>query len=419
MRKRMRRGLVLLAYALGALAVCLAVVTPARADGMLELNRAYDLGLGHYTFELPDDGRVNVSVVPKSGTGKGWSVSLQTEEDNTGQIFGMPAWHERGDVLRSDTDGIVISGAINGGTYSLNLSNLDLSDRLSDDARVTVTIGYERMSNYESEANNAPDFADPISNFISGTTSAAGADYGIDYFSYDVSGPGTLSVTFTGTADDTMNWKMSVLDDEVLYDYNVEPLCRWNLGTDGSAQTFSTRVESAGTMYLNVHVVPNAAAADQALGSYTIEVAFEPDATVQMHRLYNRYTGEHFYTSSSSERDRLVDVGWTSEGVGWIAPTKSNTPVYRLYNPYVTGGDHHYTTSASERDELVKVGWRDEGVGWYSDDAKGAPLYRQYNPYATTGTHNYTTSKDENDHLVSVGWKAEGIGWYGVEVDKD
>ena len=71
---------------------------------------------------------------------------------------------------------------------------------------------------------------------------------------------------------------------------------------------------------------------------------------VQMHRLYNQWTGEHFYTANTHERDELVKVGWTSEGVGWVAPESSSTPVYRLYNPYVMGGDHHYTTNASERD---------------------------------------------------------------------
>ncbi|MFR0591640.1 leucine-rich repeat domain-containing protein, partial [Bifidobacterium thermophilum] len=67
-------------------------------------------------------------------------------------------------------------------------------------------------------------------------------------------------------------------------------------------------------------------------------------STVTMFRLYNKYTGEHFYTSSSVERDSLVKVGWRSEGTGWVAPV-SGKPVYRLYNPYVPGGDHHYTMS--------------------------------------------------------------------------
>ena len=105
---------------------------------------------------------------------------------------------------------------------------------------------------------------------------------------------------------------------------------------------------------------------------------------MRMYRLYNRYTGEHFYTSSTVECDSLTSVGWNYEGVGWTAPL-SGDPVYRLYNPYVSGGDHHYTLSEKERDSLVAVGWRYEGVGWRSAPSKsGVPLYRQYNPFATT-----------------------------------
>ena len=137
-----------------------------------------------------------------------------------------------------------------------------------------------------------------------------------------------------------------------------------------------------------------------------------------MYRLYNKWTGEHFYTANKSERDGLVSAGWTYEGIGWFAPTTSHHPVYRLYNKWVPGGDHHYTMDAAERDTLVEAGWTYENVGWYSDDWERVPLYRQYNPYASTGTHNYTTSIEENDHLVSVGWLAEGIGWYGMDDTK-
>ena len=141
----------------------------------------------------------------------------------------------------------------------------------------------------------------------------------------------------------------------------------------------------------------------------------DPSASrLRMYRLYNKWTGEHFYTSDATERDKNVKLGWTDEGTGWFAPKSSKTPVYRLFNKYVEGGDHHYTTSTSERDDLKKAGWTYEGIGWYSDDAKGMVLYRQYNPYAKTGTHNYTTSKKENDNLVKEGWTAEGTAWYGV-----
>jgi len=137
-------------------------------------------------------------------------------------------------------------------------------------------------------------------------------------------------------------------------------------------------------------------------------------ALQEMYRMYNPYSGEHFYTAKAAERDQLVKVGWKYEGVGWIAPAVSDAPVYRLYNS--VAGDHHYTMNAGEREALLKIpGWKDEGIGWYSaPEDGGVPLYRQYNPNAKTGSHNYTTKKAENDALVRLGWKAEGIGWYGV-----
>jgi len=137
--------------------------------------------------------------------------------------------------------------------------------------------------------------------------------------------------------------------------------------------------------------------------------------SVNMYRLYNPNSGEHFYTAKLGERDALVNVGWKYEGVGWVAPISSQTPVYRLYNRFA--GDHHYTTNAAERDALVASNWTDEGIGWYSDDAQGVALYRQYNPHATTGTHNYTTNAGERDALIALGWNDEGIGWYGVATD--
>ena len=129
-----------------------------------------------------------------------------------------------------------------------------------------------------------------------------------------------------------------------------------------------------------------------------------------VYRLYNPYTGEHFYTTSAEERDALASIGWNAEGTGWVSPKESDEPVYRLYNPYTS--DHHYTTSANERDELAKLGWVDEGVGWYSGGDK--PVYRQFNPYETIGSHNFTTSKFENDELVKVGWNEEGIAWMSM-----
>lgn len=134
---------------------------------------------------------------------------------------------------------------------------------------------------------------------------------------------------------------------------------------------------------------------------------------VEMYRLYNPNSGEHFYTADTEEKNRLVGYGWQYEGIGWNAPSESNIPVHRLYNP--NAGDHHYTIDLEEKVMLEKEGWNYEGIGWYSENENGVPLYRQYNPNAQAGSHNYTTDKAENDKLVSLGWHEEGIGWYGMK----
>ena len=162
-------------------------------------------------------------------------------------------------------------------------------------------------------------------------------------------------------------------------------------------------------------------------GTDQVASSEQPAATVQaavtysnVFRMYNPNSGEHFYTRSMEEAKHLVNVGWSWEGVGWVAPSEGDQ-VYRLYS----GTDHFYTTSVAERDDLVSVGWSYEGVGWVTEDEnEGRPLYRQFNPnadpsasYNNSGSHNYTLSKGENDYLVSVGWRAEGIGWYGADQD--
>ncbi|MDM8271203.1 hypothetical protein [Thermophilibacter provencensis] len=141
--------------------------------------------------------------------------------------------------------------------------------------------------------------------------------------------------------------------------------------------------------------------------------ASRADDGVDMYRLYNQYTGEHFYTASTQERDTLASIGWTAEGVGWVAPTTGD-PVYRLFNSYTD--DHHYVLDLEERDALVALGWTNENVGWYSGGS--VAVLRQFNPFERTATHNYTTNQEENDRLVAIGWKAEGTGWYALEEGK-
>jgi hypothetical protein len=74
--------------------------------------------------------------------------------------------------------------------------------------------------------------------------------------------------------------------------------------------------------------------------------------------------GDHFYTTSSAERDNAVaNLGYVSEGVAcevFPAPQAGTTPLFRLLGG---NGDHFYTTSAAERDNAVaNLGYVSEGV---------------------------------------------------------
>lgn len=135
---------------------------------------------------------------------------------------------------------------------------------------------------------------------------------------------------------------------------------------------------------------------------------------ISTYRMYNSCSGEHLYTQDANEKNVLSSIGWTCEGVAWVAPSVSSVPVYRLYNP--NSGDHHYTISVNERDVLSSIGWTYEGVAWYSDDAQEEPVYRLYNPYELgAGSHHYTLSENEKNVLSGGYWTYEGIAWYAMK----
>ncbi len=198
---------------------------------------------------------------------------------------------------------------------------------------------------------------------------------------------------------------------------------KWMLSTLSTALTASVALSAFGTPVLASSVSANVPIMQENEESISENEISAPDeeelvsaGNVNMYRMYNPNSGEHFYTAKSNERDSLIKVGWDYEGTGWVAPSKGD-PVYRLYNP--NAGDHHYTLNENEKNMLINVGWKYEGVGWYSAKTKGAiPVYRQYNPNAKAGAHNFTTSKAENNALVKAGWYAESIAWYASGVGK-
>lgn len=132
---------------------------------------------------------------------------------------------------------------------------------------------------------------------------------------------------------------------------------------------------------------------------------------IAVYRFYHYSSGSHFYTTSDSEKERVITqmsgkyryegykfAGWTS------ANSESRVPVERFYRR--STGTHFYTISQSEASRLrSNSDFRYEGVAYYgqqdftsTDDIDGqCPLVRYYN--FTNKTHFYTTSYTEAENV--------------------
>ncbi|MCF0231964.1 MAG: hypothetical protein HUJ63_06800 [Enterococcus sp.] len=131
------------------------------------------------------------------------------------------------------------------------------------------------------------------------------------------------------------------------------------------------------------------------------------------YRLYNKYSGEHLYTTDKKEADYLPTIGWSYEGISWYSPEYSDTPVYRLYN--ASNGEHLYTKDVQEKKNLINKGWKEEGITFYdAGELFSSPIYRLYNPFEmNTTNHLYTTDNAEVTKLVPLGWRDEGVAFNG------
>lgn len=144
-----------------------------------------------------------------------------------------------------------------------------------------------------------------------------------------------------------------------------------------------------------------------------------------VYRFYNPVKRVHFYTSSTSERDGLVNnagvYGFNYEGIAFYAYNSTATslnPVYRFYN--TSSGGHFYTIKSSDASYInafMSPPYSGEGIAWYSQtvsDGTSSAVYRFYNP--NTNAHFYTISATDRDFLINnqstYGFGYEGVSFY-------
>lgn len=351
-----------------------------------------------------------------------WHGECEPNENNNGRwIFTI---YSSDDQLYSKSvpggsEASVTSDVFNlsAGTYYIEVKPFRLGGLgwSSDDYTVTANFQSVAGTFSEIEYNDSAATANTIeiNRGYNGRTSNSGLIKDQDFFTFKIDVEREVSFTFSHescTSTDLAAWDIK------LYSMNNGTLItKINESVKGgAAASINSKIEllPAGTYYVEVSAA-NAATSSNAL--YTITVNARIPSTM-MYRLYNPNSGEHFWTGSEEEREKLVKAGWNYEGPGWEAPTRTGDNVYRFYNEKL--GDHHYTMRADEIAALnASPDWKNEGVCWNSCPG-GQPMYRLYNPnaYSTgkSGAHHYTMSEAEKNFLVSLGWVDEGIGWYSA-----
>ena len=143
------------------------------------------------------------------------------------------------------------------------------------------------------------------------------------------------------------------------------------------------------------------------------------DLLSPVYRFFNTVAGGHFFTTSTSERDFVLNnlPQYLFEGVGFnasIVDGPNLIPIYRFFN--TVAGGHFFTASEAERDFVRNnlSQYVDEGIGFYAygaDANLGADVFRFFNTVA--GGHFFTTSASERDLVLNSQpqYLFEGIGF--------
>jgi hypothetical protein len=131
--------------------------------------------------------------------------------------------------------------------------------------------------------------------------------------------------------------------------------------------------------------------------------------TVPVYRFYNLVNGDHFYTINEAEKNKLITTLGTIyqyENIAFYAnpiQIEDTVPVYRFYN--ITSGDHFYTANEAEAQKLNSL-----------SEKNSEPIYRFYNIF--NGDHFYTSSETEKNKIIanlSFAYKYEGVGFYAYK----
>lgn len=127
----------------------------------------------------------------------------------------------------------------------------------------------------------------------------------------------------------------------------------------------------------------------------------DPTGTIVSFKRYYNGSGLHFYTSNP-EIEFISQNNYTLENVAafytYTTQVANTVPLYRAYKSTPPSGPHILTTSLTEYNSVIALGWTAEGVVGYVYTSSpvsvtNQAVYRAF--HSTTGDFLYTTSYNE------------------------
>ena len=237
-----------------------------------------------YRFTTPSDGTVQIYFNNPQYSSGMWDVYLRDMNGDTIDDYDF------------DADAVSHVGTKIGlpkGTYTI-----EVPWGSSTGHTYSMRVDFAAASNWETEFNDDLETADTLA--LGATVNGSSMDsYDDDFYRFTLTKATTVNIYFNNPQYSSGMW------DVYLRDLNGNTIDDFDFDADTTSHTTANLNLKAGTY--TIEVSPWGGAYGR---TYTLRVA-EPPQSKAMHRLYNQWTGEHFYTASATERDSLTSVGWT------------------------------------------------------------------------------------------------------------
>jgi hypothetical protein len=219
-----------------------------------------NLDLDYYKVTAAGPGAISVAFTGGATAGNGWTISIL---DSASTV--LASANIVSILASSQTISAGISAA--GTYYVLIQAPSGTSSANNSTQNYTLNLSLSNKTNtVEVEPNNAPATA----NILTPTVTLTGqllSNLDLDYYKVTATGPGAISVAFTGGATAGNGWTITILDSAstVLASANIVSIL-------ASSQTISAGIPAAGTYYVLVQAPSGTSSANNSTQNYTINV---------------------------------------------------------------------------------------------------------------------------------------------------